>query len=263
MKTEIANEHLLVSQSSAVLSLTLNRPESLNAFSAQMISGLKEAIQFAKVNSDIRVVTISGAGRSFSAGGDVKGMGSGSPVGVYDHIGKLNELVLQMRDLEKPIIAAVHGFAAGAGFNLALASDIIYAADDSKFVLSFSKVGLISDGGGLYFLPRLIGPYKAKELLFNAEPIGAKEAHQLQIVNQIFPAEQLEYEVMNYAKKLAKGPGKAYGLIKKIADQSLTSSLPEILEQERVTQAMVATSEDHKEGVNAFKEKREPLFKGN
>lgn len=244
------------------MNLKLNRPDNLNAFSTQMITGLKDAIKDAKYDDSIRVITISGSGRSFSAGGDVKGMGKKDPLGTYEHIGNLNDLILSMRDLEKPIIAAVHGYAAGAGFNLALACDMILAAEGSKFVLSFSKVGLISDGGGLFFLPRLLGPYRAKELLLNAEPINVEEANSLGIVNHIYPLKDFDIKVNEFATKIASGPSKAYGFIKKIADQSLNSSLEEILEQERITQATVATTEDHSEGVQAFKEKRQPDFLG-
>ncbi|WP_082129837.1 enoyl-CoA hydratase [Aneurinibacillus tyrosinisolvens] len=258
----MGNEHLLASLEGHVLSLKLNRPESLNSFSPQMIQGLINALEEARSSEDVRVITISGAGRSFSAGGDVKTMGETTPGVIYDHIGKLNQLIKLMKEVEKPIIAVVHGFAAGAGFNLALACDLILAANDSKFVLSFSQVGLISDGGGLFFLPRLIGTHRAKELLFNAEPIDAAYAHSLGIVNRIYPLEELEAGAMQYAQRLANGPIKAYGMIKKIADQSLVSSLDEILEQERITQAMVVTTEDHQEGVQAFKEKRKPVFKG-
>ncbi|MBU8905650.1 enoyl-CoA hydratase/isomerase family protein [Desertibacillus haloalkaliphilus] len=244
------------------MSLTLNRPEALNAFSPEMISGLQAAIEDAKTNEDVRVVVISGAGRSFSAGGDVKNMGVAEPVDAYNHIGRLNELILAMKELEKPIIASVHGFAAGAGFNLALATDLILAAEESKFVLSFSKVGLISDGGGLYFLPRLVGVHRAKELLLNADPIDAKRAKEWGIVNQLYPQEQLQEETIRYATQLAQGPSKAFGFIKKMTDQALTSNLAEILEQERITQAMIVTTKDHKEGVRAFKEKRTPNFQG-
>lgn len=254
------NKHLLSEVNEGVLHLTLNRPESLNAFSPEMITGLKEAIKQAKHDEAVKVVILSGSGRSFSAGGDVKTMGEADSLETYEHIGELNELILSMRDLEKPIVAAVHGFAAGAGFNLALASDIILAAEGSNFVLSFSKVGLISDGGGLYFLPRLIGPYRAKELLFNAEPVLAEEAHSLGIVNHVYPLNQFEEEVTKFAAKLASGPSRAYGFIKKIADQSLNSTLDQVLEQERITQATVVSTEDHKEGVQAFKEKRQPQF---
>lgn len=263
MENKLGNNHLTVNFENSILSLTLNRPEALNSFSPEMILGLKAAIEYAKNENGVRVVVINGAGRSFSAGGDVKGMGQKEPIDVYDHIGRLNELILMMKELDKPIIAVVHGYAAGAGVNLALACDQIMAADDSKFVLSFTKVGLISDGGGLYFLTRLLGTYKTKELLFNAEPIDVHEASRLGIVNRVIPSEQLLFEAMKYAAKLAKGPARAYGFIKKLSDKALVSSLDEILELERISQATVATTSDHLEGVSAFKEKRLPKFNGN
>lgn len=258
----MGNEHLLVNTEGGIMQLTLNRPDSLNAFSPEMINGLKEALTDAKQNEDIRVVTLTGAGRSFSAGGDVKGMGQGSPSDVYEHIGHLNELILQMTDLEKPIIAVIHGFCAGAGVCLAMACDQIIAAEDSKFVLSFAKVGLISDGGGLFFLPRTIGTFRAKELLFNAEPISAEKAQDWGMVNFVYPSDELRDKALAYAGKLAKGPSRAYGFIKKIANRALTADLKDILEVERTTQGITATSEDHREGVAAFKEKRDPVFKG-
>jgi len=257
---QVKDSHVLVNINEGVMHLSLNRPNSLNAFSPDMITGLKEALNKAKVDEGIRVVSISGSGRSFSAGGDVKTMGKRKPLDVYEHIGELNELILLMRDLEKPIIAAVHGYAAGAGFNLALACDIILAAEESKFVLSFSKVGLISDGGGHYFLSRVIGPYRAKELLFSAEPITAEEAHFLGIVNHIYSSDEFEEKVREFSNRLSTGPVTAYGFIKKIVDQSSVSSLDEILEQERITQATVVSTDDHQEGVQAFKEKRAPNF---
>lgn len=254
------NDHLIVDKKEGILKLTLNRPESLNAFSSEMIMGLKEAIKQAENDEEVRVIVLSGAGRAFSAGGDVKKMGDRTPIMTYERLGNLNELILSMKDLEKPIIAVVHGYAAGAGFNLALACDMILASEDSKFIMSFSKVGLISDGGGLYFLPRLVGTYRAKELLFNAEPINVKEAYNLGIVNHIYSTEEFENKVNEFAAKMAAGPTKAYGFIKKIADQSLQSNLKEILEQERITQSTVATTKDHSEGILAFKEKRKPNF---
>lgn len=256
----MGNEHLLVQKAGHVLSLKLNRPEKLNAFSPSMIRGIIEALEEAKRSADIRVICLSGAGRAFSAGGDVTTMSGAKPNNVYDHIGMINELVHSIKEIEKPVIAVVHGFAAGAGFNLALACDLIIAADDAKFAMSFAQVGLISDGGGLFFLPRLIGIHRAKELLFNTEPIDADYAYRLGIVNKLYPLEQLESGALEYASRLAKGPIKAYGMIKKIADWSLTSSLDDILERERVTQAMMVTTEDHQEGVRAFIEKRQPSF---
>jgi 2-(1,2-epoxy-1,2-dihydrophenyl)acetyl-CoA isomerase len=256
------SQDLLVELDNGVISVTLNRPDALNALSRDMLEGLMEAIRTARQDPEIRAMLISGAGRSFCSGGDVKGMGEAAPPQVYDHIGKLNEVILAMTELEIPIVAAVHGFAAGAGVCLALACDQVVAAEDAKFVLSFSKVGLISDGGGLFFLPRTLGVYRAKELLFNAEPISAATAKEWGMVNRLYPAEQLHQEAMNYAKKLAAGPSRAYSLIKSIANRSLVSDLSAVLEMERSAQSMIATTHDHKEGVMAFVQKRQPRFEG-
>lgn len=243
-----------------IMYLTLNRPDRLNAFSPKMISGIKQSLETAKHNTNVRAVVLKGAGRAFSAGGDVKTMGTRDSLGTYDHIGNLNELIQQMSKLEKPIIAVVHGYAAGAGFNLALASDMILASEECQFILSFSKVGLISDGGGLYFLPKLIGPYLAKELLFRAEPISAEKAHSLGIINHVYAAENFDEQVEQFTKTIASGPSTAYGFIKKLTNLSMTANLTEILEQERITQATMVTTKDHQEGIQAFKEKRQPEF---
>ncbi|PGY06391.1 enoyl-CoA hydratase/isomerase family protein [Bacillus sp. AFS031507] len=258
----MTQEHLVVEKLGPVLSLTLNRPQSLNAFSPDMILGLKDALKNAQTDEDVQVIVLSGAGRSFCAGGDVKSMGAGGGIHVYDHIGKVNELIILMKETEKPIIASVHGYAAGAGFNLALACDLIVAADDSKFALSFSQVGLISDGGGSYFLPRLVGPHLAKQFFFTAEPIPAERLNQLGVINYLHPLEKLQEETTKLALKLAYGPGKSYGKQKKLIDQALTASLAEILEQERLIQTLMVQTEDHQEGIAAFIKKRKPEFKG-
>ncbi|SFK20789.1 2-(1,2-epoxy-1,2-dihydrophenyl)acetyl-CoA isomerase [Halobacillus dabanensis] len=260
---KLGNDHLTVDVKGPVLSCVLNRPDALNAFSNQMITGLQEALEEAERNDEVKVVILSGAGRSFSAGGDVKTMGTASAEHLYNHIGVLNQLILKIKDLAKPVVAVVHGYAAGAGFNLALACDQILAAEKSKFVLSFAQVGLVSDGGGHYFLSKLIGPYRAKELLFHGEPIPVETAVEWGMVNRVFPLGELEEEAMNYALRLSKGPGRAMGMMKKIVDQADKSDLATILEQERITQTMMAATEDHKEGVQAFKEKRRPNFIGN
>jgi 2-(1,2-epoxy-1,2-dihydrophenyl)acetyl-CoA isomerase len=258
----MSGEHLLVNKQGEVLVLTLNRPERLNAFSPEMILGLTNTLKEAQEDPEVKVIVLSGAGRSFSAGGDVKTMGEKSAVKTYEHIGRLNNLILTMKDTAKPIVAVVHGFAAGAGANLALACDLIIAAEDSKFALSFSQVGLVSDGGGSYFLPRLVGPHLAKQFFFSAEPIPAERLYQLGVINQLVPAENLEEEALKFATKLSYGPGMAYGMIKKLVDHSFTATLEEILEQERITQTMMIASQDHNEGVTAFKEKRKPVFTG-
>jgi 2-(1,2-epoxy-1,2-dihydrophenyl)acetyl-CoA isomerase len=261
-KMKLTQEHLLIEKLGPVVSLTLNRPDSLNAFSPEMILGLTSALKEVQHDDDVQVIVLAGAGRSFSAGGDVKTMGQAGGVQTYEHIGRLNELIVTMKETEKPIIAAVHGFAAGAGFNLALACDMIVAAEDSRFALSFSKVGLVSDGGGSYFLPRLIGPHLAKQFFFSAEPIPAERLYQLGVINLLFPLEKLKEETMKLALKLAQGPGKAFGMQKKLINHAMTASLEEILEQERITQTLMVQTADHQEGIAAFKEKRNPAYKG-
>ncbi|WP_226584864.1 enoyl-CoA hydratase/isomerase family protein [Halobacillus litoralis] len=259
---KLGNDHLSVDIKGPVMSCVLNRPDSLNAFSKQMIGGLQDALKEAEKNQDVKVVVLSGAGRAFSAGGDVKSMGRSTTQDLYDHVGELNRLILSIKDLPKPVIAVVHGYAAGAGFNLALACDQILAAEESKFVLSFAQVGLVSDGGGHYFLSRLLGPYRTKELLFTGEPIPVETASDWGLVNRVIPIAELEEKAMEYALRIARGPGRAIGMMKKIVDQSDQSDLAAILEQERVTQTMMVDTEDHKEGVQAFKEKRKPDFVG-
>lgn len=255
-------EHLLVNVEGSIMTVTLNRPESLNSFSEEMITGLTNACVEAQNREDVKVIILRGAGRSFSAGGDVKTMGQATSNDVYEHLGKLNRCILTMKDTEIPIIAAVHGFAAGAGFNLALACDMIVSADDSKFALSFSQVGLISDGGGSYFLPKLIGPHLAKQFFFSAEPISADRLYQLGVINYLVPLERLEDEVFKLASKLANGPIHAFGKMKKLVDASYQSTLEEMLEQERLNQTLMVSTEDHQEGISAFKEKRQPVFTG-
>lgn len=246
-----------------IMKLQLNRPDSLNAFNAEMIQELKAGLLEAKSNPEVKVVVLSGAGRAFSAGGDIKNMGKRTPVQSYEHIGNLNGLIQLMHDLEKPIIGAVHGYAAGYGFSLALACDIILAAEGTKFIVSFSKVGLVSDGGGIYFLSKLIGLQRTKELYFTAEPLSVEEASSLGIVNHVYSQETFEQEVAEFASKIAAGPSRSYSFIKKLANQSLESSLTELLEQERFSQTLASTTEDHAEGIAAFKEKRNPNFSGN
>ncbi|OIK14497.1 enoyl-CoA hydratase [Bacillus sp. MUM 13] len=256
------NEDILVNIKDGVMHVTLNRPESLNSFSPDMISGLSKAISDAQESTEVKVMIISGAGRSFSAGGDVKTMGQATALETYEHIGKLNQCIASLQNSKVPIIAAVHGYAAGAGFNLALACDLIIAEEGSKFAMSFSQVGLVSDGGGSYFLPRLTGPYLAKKLFFSGEPIEAQKLYELGILHSVVPARQLKEDAENLAIKLAQGPGIAYAKMKQLIHQSYTSSLEEMLEQERMTQTLMIATEDHLEGICAFKEKRKPVFKG-
>ncbi|WP_236692804.1 enoyl-CoA hydratase/isomerase family protein [Aneurinibacillus tyrosinisolvens] len=262
MNERNTNEHLLIEVEDHVLFITLNRPDVLNAYSEEMIRGLLAAFDRAAGDEAIRAVVLTGAGRSFCAGGDVKSMSELSPLQVNGFVALLNDLVQKISELEKPVIAAVNGYAVGAGVCLALACDLVIAAEDSKFAVSFAQVGLIADGGGMFFLPRTLGTHRAKELLFTGKTISVEKAQDWGMVNEIYPADALREEVAKLARQLAHGPARAYAMIKKIANQSLTADLADILEMERATQTVMAMTDDHKEGVTAFKEKRVPRFTG-
>lgn len=246
-----------------VLLIIMNKPKSLNALDDDIKSDLNELFNEAHENEEVKVVVITGSGRAFSAGGDLNSLEKiGQAIEGRDRIKKLHLLVKKMVDLEKPIIAAVNGFAVGAGFNLALASDIIIASEDAKFSQIFSKVGLIPDAGGLYFLPRLVGPHRAKELVFTGKMIDANEALRIGIVNKVVKNEDLLTESQILAKQLARGPSKAIAFSKKIINKSLEWDLETLLETEAFAQGVCMNSHDFKEGVKAFKEKREPNFRG-
>ena len=258
----MATAELLVEQKGSVAWVTLNRPEVLNALSEEIVEGITTTMSKIASDESIKGVVIKGAGRAFCTGGDVRAMQAANPDIVEDYVGRLNQAVLALKNLAKPVVAQVHGFCVGAGFNLALACDLIVAAEDAKFVMSFVQVGLISDGGGMYFLPRLLGPHKAKELLFLGDPISASEARDLGIVNRVVPSEQLQSATEALMDRLVHGPGLAIGQMKLLADKSFSSTLEEMLRLEQTTQPHMVASYDHKEGVKAFLEKRRPRFEG-
>ena len=263
----MAYEALLYDVSDHIATITLSRPERLNALSPQMREELHDAITTSNDNDHVRVIVITGAGRGFCSGGDVKAMNernkSGAGTALEDAMVPARDAaVLAMRDSRVPIIAAVNGAAAGAGMNIALACDIRIAADNAKFGQTFARRGLHPDWGGTYFLPRLVGMAKACELIFTGKMIDAAEALRLGIVTEVTALEDLMPTVRALAAEIAAGPPIAIRLARRAMYRNADSNLREALEYETFAQNLCRETEDSKEGVRAFVEKREPQFSG-
>jgi 2-(1,2-epoxy-1,2-dihydrophenyl)acetyl-CoA isomerase len=245
----------------SVLTITLNRPESYNAFTTSMHASLHAALEEAAAE-DVRAVVITGAGKGFCAGQD---LGEFKEVehDIAEHLeATYHPTVRAIRGLEKPVIAAVNGAAAGAGMNLALGCDIRLASTAAKFTQAFVKRGLHPDWGGTYFLPRLVGMAKACELIFTGEIIDAQEALRLGIVNAVYAPEELMPAAYELARKIASGPPVAIRLAKRALYHSEETDLRGALEFETFAQNVCSETEDAREGIRAFVEKRAPLFKG-
>ncbi len=261
-------ESILFKIEKNVAHLTLNRPENRNALNQAMINEIKQAIDESTANDEVRVVVISGAGKAFSAGGDIKVMKqaveSGKPADFFEGpLKSINQAAMAIRNLPKPVIAAMHGFASGAGLNLALCCDIRIAALSAKFNQAFIKIGLVPDTGGTYILPRLVGMAKAAELFFTGDFLEAPEAERLGMINKAVPDDKLNEEVMKYTLKLTQAPTFAIGKIKMLLQRSYQLTFDSQAELERTTQIEVAQkSQDFKEGLTAFLEKRPPHFTG-
>jgi 2-(1,2-epoxy-1,2-dihydrophenyl)acetyl-CoA isomerase len=257
---------VLVSLDSGVLSITLNRPEKLNAFNPDVHKLLREAIERAAADAQVRAVLLTGAGRGFWAGQDLseRDVSPGAaPIDLAVSLGSnYNPLVRKMRELPKPIVCAVNGVAAGAGANLALACDLVLAARSASFIQSFSKIGLIPDSGGTYFLPRLVGLARAMGLALLADKLSAEDAERIGLIWRTFDDADLMKEASGIAARLASGPTKGFGLLKKALYASGGNSLDAQLDLERDLQREAGLSGDYREGVSAFKEKRAPAFKG-
>lgn len=258
---------LLYEVKDAVATLTLNRPERMNALGDTLRDDLYAAVVRASGDSDVRVMVITGAGKGFCAGGDVKAMNDAkegrATRPLIDKVAPLRDRVLAaMRDAPQPIIAAVNGAAAGAGMNLALGCDIRLASTAAKFTQAFVKRGLHPDWGGTYFLPRIVGMAKACELIFTGDVIDAQEALRLGIVNAVHPPETLMTATLELARKLAAGPPIAIRLAKRALYHSLDVDLRSALEFETFAQNICSETEDAREGIRAFVEKRAPNFTG-
>lgn len=258
---------LLVEKTDGVCTITLNRPDKLNAFNDEMSFKLIDALKGAAKDAAVRAVVLTGAGRGFCSGQDLANRDFSDNTQARPSLGdslrrRYNQIFLNIRNMEKPIIAAVNGVAAGAGASLAFACDFRIISDNTNFVQSFTKVGLVPDTGATFVLPRLIGLTKAFELMLTADKLDAKTAMELGLVNKVVAADQVMPEAMAMASKLAKGPTKAFGLTKRAVNKSIFPDLEELLEYEAYLQEIAGRSDDFQEGVKAFLEKREPAYCG-
>jgi 2-(1,2-epoxy-1,2-dihydrophenyl)acetyl-CoA isomerase len=246
-----------------VLKITLNRPDKFNSFNRAMALDLQSALDKASSEKKIRAVLLTGAGKAFCAGQDLSEAmdpaGPGIERIVQEHY---NPIILKIRNLEKPVVCAVNGVAAGAGANIALACDVVLAAASASFIQAFSKIGLIPDSAGTFFLPRLIGFGRASALMMLGDKVPAGAALQMGMIYKVSEDANLEAESLASAQTLAAMPTKGLGLTKRLLNKSLFNSLEDQLEEEGLAQVLAARTYDYGEGVKAFLEKRKPEFKG-
>lgn len=254
---------LIVNLNNGICELKLNRPEVFNSFNKTMAIQLQDALDQAEKNEDVRVIVITGEGKAFCAGQDLAE--ATDPNGpelrsiVKDHY---NPIIERIRNIEKPVIAAVNGVAAGAGANIALACDITIAKKSASFIQAFSKIGLIPDSGGTFFLPRIIGTQKALALMMTGDKVTAEEAEKMNMIYKAVEDEAFIDEVQKFTTTMAQMPTKGLGLTKKAVNASFTNNLSQQLKVEEELQTQAGQTYDFKEGVNAFLEKRKPEFKG-
>lgn len=269
---DTGTDDLLAEVADGVATLTMNRPERRNAMSGAMNQALARVLADAEVADDVGCVVLTGAGGAFCAGGDVKGMASGGDGGAgapttYDagvHRQRLNQRAISQRlyEMPKPTIAAIPGAAAGAGFSLALACDLRYAVPGAILTTAFAKVGFAGDYGGTWFLTRLVGSGKARELYYFSDKLSAEDAEQLGIVNAVLPAETFAADVAAKARQLAAGPTVAYRYMKENLNRAVHGELGECLDMEAAHHIRTGQTDDHREAAKAFVEKRAPTFKG-
>jgi len=244
----------------------MNRPDARNAVNAEMRDELIGVFTDARTNGDIRALVLTGSGKGFCTGADLSGPRGQGPTGpgAGREVMKQSSqrLIRSVWELEKPVIAAVNGVAAGLGSHLAFASDLVIASQDARFIEVFVRRGIAIDAAGAFLLPRLIGLSKAKELVFFGDDLGAGDAMKIGLINKVVPGDELAAAAREWAEKLAKGPTFAIGMSKRLLNRSLESSFETALEEEALVQSLVTQSEDTREGMTAFMERRTPQFKG-
>jgi 2-(1,2-epoxy-1,2-dihydrophenyl)acetyl-CoA isomerase len=251
---------LLARQAEGVLWLTLNRPRARNAVNAEMRELLRDHLRAAAA-PDVRAVVIQGNERAFSAGADVNEM-DGTPGTIAGMLDEGRAIIDSIARLPKPVIAAVRGPAAGSGFSIAMACDIIAADETAVFHSSFAKLGLIPDWSATYWLARQVGLYRAKEIIFSARPVSAVEAHELGLVTRLWPAAEFDAELRRLAHELASGPTLAFGMPKRLLNRTFETDLATAVELENVGQLVAVASQDHLRSVEAFKNKTPVAFEG-
>jgi 2-(1,2-epoxy-1,2-dihydrophenyl)acetyl-CoA isomerase len=255
-------QNILYEKQNRVATITFNRPQAMNAFTIEMNGEVQRALKDADEDKDIRVIVLTGAGRGFCAGQDLKGRTPEKKGSLGASLReRYNPIILRLRRTEKISIAAVNGVAAGAGCNLALATDLRIASEDATFVQAFARVGLAPDCGGSIVLPRLVGFSKAMELLLLAEPIDAREAQRIGLVAKVVATADLAKTTRGIAEKIAKGP-RSISLIKRAVNRAMMRDLADQLDYEAYLQEIAGRSSDYDEGVSAFLEKRAPVFTG-
>ncbi len=265
-------DHLLEDFTNGVATLTMNRPEARNAMSGEMMAAMNSAVARLAADPEVRCVVLTGAGNAFCAGGDVKGQAkaasqrsSGAPVSIEQRVFGLRtgmETSRLLHEMPKPTLAVIPGAAAGAGLSLALACDLRVAAAEAKITTAFAKVGASVDYGGSYFLPRLVGAAKARELYFTSDVISGQQAFELGLVNHAYPAEQLAEIARAFAEKLAALPTAAIGYMKRNLNAADEASLSQVLDLEAEHMVRTMMTEDHANAARAFVEKRAPKFTG-